>query len=42
MNVKQLIVVRILFLVARMFAEEAWAQEIKDLGTHIQVHAGVR
>jgi hypothetical protein len=35
MNWKQKTVVRILLLVARMLADEDWAEEIKHLSNHI-------
>ena len=34
---KQKTVMRILLLVARMMADEVWAEEIKNLSTHIGV-----
>ena len=38
MTVKEKIAVSILLLVARWFAGEPWAAEIKSLSTHISVY----
>ena len=36
---KQRLVARILLLVAHMFADEPWGEEIKHLSIHIDLHA---
>jgi hypothetical protein len=37
-NWRKVLVVRILLLIARMFSEQEWKEEIKHLSNHITTH----